>query len=118
MELRRAALKALQEADPAAKAAAARVLHQAADAPLDTLAVLQPEGPLPGRSNRPVLVHPSAVKARSPFTVEGRAALLHAVAHIELNAINNGLNIGNMPIWRRRTATFDGPRKSRRQVIL
>jgi len=96
MELRRAALKALQEADPAAKVAAARVLHPAADALLDTLAVLQPEGTLPGRTNRPVLVHASAVKTRSPFTVEGRAALLHAVAHIELNAINLALDA----VWR------------------
>jgi uncharacterized ferritin-like protein (DUF455 family) len=96
MELRRAALKALQVTDPAAKAAAALALHPAADSPLDPLAVLHAEGPLPGRTDRPVLVHPSAVKTRSPFTVEGRAALLHAVAHIELNAINLALDA----VWR------------------
>ena len=36
------------------------------------------------------------VRARSPFTLEGRAALLHAVAHIEFNAINLALDA----VWR------------------
>lgn len=88
MELRTAALKALQLADPAAKAEAARALHPAPNRPVDALLVLEPQGPLPGRLPHPVLVDPAAVKRRSPFTPEGRAALLHAVAHIELNAIN------------------------------
>jgi uncharacterized ferritin-like protein (DUF455 family) len=34
-----------------------------------------------------VLVEPGQVPRRTPFTREGRAALLHAVAHIEFNAI-------------------------------
>ena len=87
MELRAAALKALLLADPSAKAACASALHPAAEAVVDTLAVLEPGATLPGRGERPLLVAPSAVKGRSPFTSEGRAALLHAVAHIELNAI-------------------------------
>ena len=33
---------------------------------------------------------------RSPFTIEGRAALLHAIAHIEFNAINLALDA----VWR------------------
>jgi len=37
---------------------------------------------------RPPLVHPRALARRSVATAEGRAALLHAVAHIEFNAIN------------------------------
>ena len=92
MELRSAALKALQLADPAAKASAATALHPAPGCSLDPAAVLRALGPLPGRTDRPALVHPSAVKTRSPFTPEGRAALLHAVAHIELNAINLALD--------------------------
>jgi uncharacterized ferritin-like protein (DUF455 family) len=32
------------------------------------------------------------VPTRSPFTLEGRAALLHAIAHIEFNAINLALD--------------------------
>jgi uncharacterized ferritin-like protein (DUF455 family) len=113
MELRRAALRALQLCDPAEKVAATRVLHPdlhpglrtASDgapgsepptALLDTQALLQPSGPLPGRPARPLLVPPAEVSRRSPFTAEGRAALLHAVAHIEFNAINLALDA----VWR------------------
>ncbi len=42
----------------------------------------------PGRPTRPELVAPKHLKPRKLSTVEGRAALLHAVAHIEFNAIN------------------------------
>ncbi|NCA71154.1 MAG: ferritin-like domain-containing protein [Sphingobacteriia bacterium] len=42
----------------------------------------------PGRPPRPVLVSPRQLKARKLTSIEGRAALIHAVAHIELNAIN------------------------------
>ena len=96
MELRAAALKALLQSDPSVKAAAARALHPATEATLDTAAQLQADATLPGRSERPMLVAPSAVQGRSPFTTEGRAALLHAVAHIELNAINLALDA----VWR------------------
>lgn len=46
-----------------------------------------PIGP-PGRPERPRLVHASKVPHRGLGTPEGRAALAHAVAHIEFNAIN------------------------------
>ena len=95
MELRDQALKALCLPDAAAKAAATRALHTAPP-PLDSAAVLLPSGPLPGRPARPALVAPSKVPQRSPFTTAGRAALLHAVAHIEFNAINLALDA----IWR------------------
>ena len=95
MELRTAALKALQVAEPAAKAAAARALAGPGGA-LDPALLLHPQGPLPGRTERPVLVPVQQVPRRSPFTPEGRAALLHAVAHIELNAINLALDA----VWR------------------
>jgi len=42
------------------------------------------------------LVSPLEVKKRSMRTVEGRAALIHALAHIEFNAINLALDA----IWR------------------
>lgn len=42
----------------------------------------------PGRPERPVLVPPRALVKRSLGTSRGRAALLHAVTHIEFNAIN------------------------------
>ncbi len=47
----------------------------------------QPVGP-PGRPQRPRLVSPRALPKRKLGTVAGRAALIHAVAHIEFNAIN------------------------------
>lgn len=92
MELRQRALDLLQCADPAAKATAVRALH-AAPPPLVAGAALQPGGSLPGRPARPTLVDPSALPRRSPFTTAGRAALLHAIAHIEFNAIKMVLTV-------------------------
>ena len=42
----------------------------------------------PGRPARPTLVLPRDVPQRGLGSVEGRAAFLHAIAHIEFNAIN------------------------------
>ncbi len=42
----------------------------------------------PGRPARPELLDPRHMKRRSAHTLRGRIALLHAVAHIELNAID------------------------------
>jgi uncharacterized ferritin-like protein (DUF455 family) len=94
MELRSEALKVLCVAEPQAKARLARELLDAAraGAGLDALAVLQPSAPLPGRPARPLVVPPEQVPRRTPFTPEGRAALLHAVCHIEFNAINLALD--------------------------
>jgi len=46
----------------------------------------------PGRPLRPELVAPSAVPRRRLGSDEGRAALVHAIAHIEFNAINLALD--------------------------
>lgn len=54
---------------------------------------------LPGRPERPTLVHPSQLNNRAVGTREGRAALIHSLAHIEANAINLALDL----VWR-----FDG----------
>lgn len=51
---------------------------------------------LPCRPARPLLVAPSEVKRRTVHTLEGRAILIHALTHIELNAIDLGLDI----VWR------------------
>lgn len=97
MELRQQALRVLSLPDPVAKAAAARALHEAADGlPLDTQATLPEPAGLPGRPALPRLVPHTSLARRSPFTPEGRAALLHAVAHIELNAIDLALDA----VWR------------------
>lgn len=42
----------------------------------------------PGRPDRPALVAPAQLAQRKLAQAEGRAALVHAVAHIEFNAIN------------------------------
>jgi uncharacterized ferritin-like protein (DUF455 family) len=46
----------------------------------------------PGRPATPLLVHPQKVPRRRLGSAEGRAALVHAVAHIEFNAINLALD--------------------------
>lgn len=100
-ELRAFALAALLETDPADKARLARELFaSAANLPIaDTVPAAH--RPLPGRPQRPALVHPARVARRSPFKPEGLAALLHAIAHIEFNAINLALDaawrFGGMP---------------------
>lgn len=43
---------------------------------------------MPGRPARPELVHPRELPRRGFGSVEGRAAFIHAVAHIEFNAID------------------------------
>jgi uncharacterized ferritin-like protein (DUF455 family) len=97
MELRHRALEVLCLADPADKAAATRSLCEASSSlALDARGqIAEPPG-LPGRPARPRLVAPASVPHRSPFTRDGRAALLHAIAHIEFNAINLALDA----LWR------------------
>ena len=46
----------------------------------------------PGRPARPLLVDPRKLQRRSTATEEGRLTLLHAIAHIEFNAINIALD--------------------------
>ncbi|MFI5446712.1 ferritin-like domain-containing protein [Polaromonas sp. UC242_47] len=81
--------------DPAHKALAARALDtQAADLGAD-LAMAAVPG-IPGRPERPVLLPPAQMKNRAVGTLEGRAALIHALAHIESNAIDLALDV----LWR------------------
>lgn len=96
-ELRQQALRALLETDPTQKVrlaeqamAQAETLEVAAE-----LALQAPPG-LPGCPERPELRSHLNVPKRSPFTPEGLAALLHAVTHIEFNAINLALDA----VWR------------------
>lgn len=51
-----------------------------------------PAVPDPGRPGRPVLVAPQAVPRRRAASRAGQVALLHAIAHIEFNAINLALD--------------------------
>ncbi|MCL1634307.1 ferritin-like domain-containing protein [Luteimonas sp. SX5] len=43
---------------------------------------------MPGRPPKPALVHPRDLPKRGLGTPEGRAAFIHAIAHIEFNAID------------------------------
>jgi uncharacterized ferritin-like protein (DUF455 family) len=97
MNPRHAALEVLRLADPTAKVAGAHALFAQLDLDaLDVDEVLTEAGVLPGRPARPRLVAPKNVPSRSPFTPEGRAALLHSITHIEFNAINLALDA----VWR------------------
>lgn len=84
----------LQCPEPTAKAAStAALLHawQAGEFPWPQVASLQ-DYTQPGRPDKPTLVHPRQLPRRSVNTLAGRAALLHAIAHIEFNAINLALD--------------------------
>lgn len=94
-ELRACALQCLLETDPIAKTE--QVAAMAAGAwEVDNSAVLQVAGTIPGRPVRPALVPPRLVGRRSMATLEGRAMLIHALAHIEFNAVNLALDA----LWR------------------
>lgn len=96
-EARTLALQALLCDDVATKCQLTSALsHELA---IDTCLVLPEPTPLPlapGRPDTPVLVAPSQLKHRSVQSEQGRAVLLHALAHIEFNAINLALDI----VWR------------------
>jgi uncharacterized ferritin-like protein (DUF455 family) len=101
-QLRAGALHCLLLTDPAEKAAQVEALAQASAAGLLDLGarpVLPAGAVVPGRPTRPQLVAPRLVGRRSMATLEGRAMLVHALAHIEFNAVNLALDA----IWR-----FDG----------
>ncbi|MDI1270241.1 MAG: ferritin-like domain-containing protein [Polaromonas sp.] len=99
-ELRQQALRALMEPDPQQKVLLAQSLWARA-ATLSIAYQHPPQAPagLPGCPARPELRSHLDVPKRSPFTPQGLAALLHAVTHIEFNAINLALDAA----WR-----FDG----------
>ena len=96
IDLRRLALQCLAERDPDSKAAVLRALRPD-EIDVDAHESLrQPAGDFPGRPARPALVPPAQLERRSAHTPIGRAILLHAVAHIELNAIHLALDA----VWR------------------
>jgi len=99
MDLRQAAVNWLENTSPISKAAGVKNLNEAwlaGQLALDAAARLAEPAAIPGRPARPVLVSPLEVGKRSMRTPEGRAALIHALAHIEFNAINLALDA----VWR------------------
>jgi uncharacterized ferritin-like protein (DUF455 family) len=99
MSIRQASLTALCIADPVDKVKSVQSLwethHELALRPDERL-----HSPhdvlLPGRPALPRLIPPKQVPTRTPFTPDGLASLLHAVCHIEFNAINLALDA----VWR------------------
>ncbi|MFJ7566690.1 ferritin-like domain-containing protein [Herminiimonas sp. NPDC097707] len=99
LELRLLALHWAGVSDPACKAGGVIAMADAwrtQTLRLDTLAVLLAQQAIPGRPAVPELISPKFVKHRSMRTVEGRAAMIHALTHIEFNAINLALDA----VWR------------------
>lgn len=89
-----AATAVLLTADPWAKAAGAKVLHDRwlAGAVMVGAPIAMPDRP--GRPSRPVLVPPGQSPRRGRGgSARARFALLHAVAHIELNAIDLAIDM-------------------------
>jgi uncharacterized ferritin-like protein (DUF455 family) len=98
-ELRARALRCLLETDPLTKTLAVTALAESFDGgalALDSGAALEAAGAIPGRPARPELVPPRLVGRRSMASIEGRAMLVHALAHIEFNAMNLALDA----LWR------------------
>jgi uncharacterized ferritin-like protein (DUF455 family) len=93
MELRERALEALCHDTWQEKADCLGALSQTTT--LATASIFSAPSSIPGRP--PIkLVPPAQLGLRSVHTLEGRAVLIHALAHIEFNAINLALDV----IWR------------------
>lgn len=93
--LRGAAVEAIRAADLTIKTELAQEAQRRWQAralslrsPLD-----RPAPRRPGRPDKPILIPPTQVKRRSLGSLKGRIALLHAIAHIELNAVDLALDI-------------------------
>ncbi|RLL54966.1 DUF455 family protein [Mariprofundus sp. EBB-1] len=102
-EMRHMATECLNAADPDEKLRGVRALMrswQQGNVRLDTK-VAMPSLCQPGRPDKPSLVRGSDTPRRGFGTSEGRAIMMHAIAHIEFNAINLALDavqrFANMP---------------------
>ena len=99
VDLRESALNWLTNISPLRKVAGVKALNVvwlAGQITINPAAKLTEPTGVPGRPEKPLLVSPLQVEKRSMRTPQGRAALIHALAHIEFNAINLALDA----IWR------------------
>jgi len=100
LELREASLAILAGTDAQTKVDQLPILfdgYQNQEISLDVARKIEAHDlTLPGRPAKPELVLPKLVPKRRMDTIEGRAGLLHSLAHIEFNAMNLALDA----IWR------------------
>jgi uncharacterized ferritin-like protein (DUF455 family) len=84
----------LQACEPSAKAACVHALYAAWQAGRLDASPETTRTPIdqPGQPDKPERVAPQQVPRRRVDTLSGRAALIHALAHIEFNAINLALD--------------------------
>jgi len=99
-ELRQSALELLANSDPQLKVSGISQLfdvYQAGQVALNVDSALDSgTHTIPGRPRKPDLVPPLEVPKRAMNTDQGRASLIHSLAHIEFNAMNLALDA----IWR------------------
>lgn len=88
VELRSGASRALAECDPKRKMELVQALDL--NGPVDVSQKLDSQM---GRPVQPQLVPPGKVPTKGLASAEGKAMLLHSLAHIEFNAINLALDI-------------------------
>jgi uncharacterized ferritin-like protein (DUF455 family) len=109
--LRGGAIAAISASDLDRKVALTRATHRLwHERSLSLRSPLDPPVPVrPGRPEKPDLISPGKMKKRSLHTQAGRIALLHAICHIELNAVDLALDIvarfADQPVPR---SFFDG----------
>lgn len=95
MQVYPALAQALMCADPVQKCAQVQSIVAAVAngrAQFDRGLALPFEVPVAGQPARPLLVPPQSVARRKLSSKEGHAAMVHALCHIEFNAINLGLD--------------------------
>jgi uncharacterized ferritin-like protein (DUF455 family) len=99
MELRAQALNCLAKTEFFDKTQAVAELSSAwasGSCGIDTSIVFNAPNNIPGLPSKLDLVSPKDVARRNMRTIDGRAIMIHALAHIEFNAINLALDA----IWR------------------
>ncbi|MEW5837431.1 MAG: ferritin-like domain-containing protein [Pseudomonadota bacterium] len=94
MHIHQAAYVCLMSSDPVQKAQCVRALRTAFAHGEHVVSMDGEVAPVPdpGRPPRPLLVPRQSLASRGLGSAEGRLALAHALAHIEFNAINIGLD--------------------------
>ncbi|MCP4009074.1 MAG: ferritin-like domain-containing protein [Proteobacteria bacterium] len=94
MTYQQKALEALSEPDPVQKCRLITALQAEIKAAEDISSFSSSSANIeaPGVPDKPELVHPRQLSRRGSGTEAGRLALLHAIAHIEFNAMNLALD--------------------------